>query len=331
MKNQRAKPDPVLYLSLMHLSKSKDYLFMTKDIIDAFCSLLKRDVKEAYKSKGNALVSVLAANLLMSALRHERQWPDLLVKVYIEDAVGERVWVDHPDCKGFVENICTAFETKMPQFFGAGGSGTTGGGAGSKTPVTEGAGTGRESPGLQGGGSRSGSGSATPTRPGTDEDSQGMMMVTSESLPINVVNLGTSEGLSASTSPNPTAAASSVDSVQIQPRFESVRDTIEQIVIEVVRDQFNRRQGGSDNITRSFIKFLTSVCGLLEVRHMVLAKLEMWIMNPKISRAAQELLMAVAMNCNTHSHQDVEVIGGFTKFRFKNKPNINLYLSVSNL
>lgn len=165
LKTQRAKPDPVLYLSLMHLSKSKDYLFMTKDIIEAICSLLKRDVKEAYKSKGNALVSVLAANLLMSALRHERQWPDLLVKVYIEDAIGERIWVDHLDCKGFVENICTAFGTKLPNnvFFG--------GNAGSKTPVTEGA-PGRESPGPQGGGSRSGSGSATPTRPGTDEDSQ---------------------------------------------------------------------------------------------------------------------------------------------------------------
>ena len=103
----------------------------------------------------------------------------------------------------------------------------------------------------------------------------------------------------------------------------------EHIVAEVARDQFNRRQGGSgDNITRNFIKFLTSVCGILEIRHMVLSKLEMWIMNPKISRAAQELLIAVAMNCNTHSHQDVEVIGGFTKFRFKNKPNINLYLTV---
>ena len=97
---QRAKPDPVLYLTLMYLSKSRDYLFLTKDIIEAFCSLLKRDVKEAYKSKGNALVSVLSANLLMSALRHERTWPDVLVKVYIEDAIGERIWVDHPDCKG---------------------------------------------------------------------------------------------------------------------------------------------------------------------------------------------------------------------------------------
>ena len=66
LKNQRAKPDPVLYLTLMYLSKSRDYLFLTKDIIEAICSLLKRDVKEAYKSKGNALVSVLSANLLMS-------------------------------------------------------------------------------------------------------------------------------------------------------------------------------------------------------------------------------------------------------------------------
>ena len=114
LKSQRAKPDPVLYLSLMHLSKSRDYLFQTKDIIDAFCSLLRRDVKEAYKSKGNALVSVLAANILMSALRNEKSWPDVLVKVYIEDAIGERVWVDHPDCKGFTDNVCTAFDTKLP-------------------------------------------------------------------------------------------------------------------------------------------------------------------------------------------------------------------------
>ena len=101
------------------------------------------------------------------ALRHERQWPDTLVKVYIEDAIGERIWVDHPDCKGFVENICTAFDTKMPTsniFFATG--------TGSKATVGEGGISGRESPGVQGSGSRSGSGSATPTRPGTDDDSQ---------------------------------------------------------------------------------------------------------------------------------------------------------------
>ena len=46
--------------------------------------------------------------------------------------------------------------------------------------------------GGQGGGSRSGSGSATPTRPGTDDDSQGLVasLASGESLPINVINIG---------------------------------------------------------------------------------------------------------------------------------------------
>ena len=68
--------------------------------------------------------------------------------MYIEDAIGERVWVDHPDCKGFVENICTAFDTKMPSsnlFFSQA----------SKPPSDSASGPGRESPGPgsgQGGG-----------------------------------------------------------------------------------------------------------------------------------------------------------------------------------
>ena len=72
---------------------------------------------------------------------------------------------------------------------------------------------------------------------------------------------------------------------------------------------------------------------LFKVRLIVVPKLEMWIMNPKVSRAAQELLMAVAMNCTTHTNDEVEaitnneVITNFLKLRFKNKPNINLYLA----
>ncbi len=77
--------------------------------------LSRRDVKEAYKAKGNYLVSVLSANLLLSAFQNEKTWPELLVRVYIEDAIGERVWVDHPDCKSFVDNILTAFNTKCSQ------------------------------------------------------------------------------------------------------------------------------------------------------------------------------------------------------------------------
>lgn len=34
--------------------------------------------------------------------------------MYIEDSLGERIWVDSQHCKTFVDNIQTAFNTKMP-------------------------------------------------------------------------------------------------------------------------------------------------------------------------------------------------------------------------
>ncbi len=61
LRAQRAKPDQLLYLSLLFLAKSNQLMFLSSEhVIEAFCSLLKRDVKESYKSKGNALVSVMS-------------------------------------------------------------------------------------------------------------------------------------------------------------------------------------------------------------------------------------------------------------------------------
>lgn len=136
LRTQRAKPDQSIYLSLLYLVKTStfsEYFSNSEYVLEAFCSLLKRDVKESYKSKGNALVSVLAGNILMTAYRNITQWPDIFVRIYIEDAMGERVWVDHPESKYFVDNICTAFDTKLPSqhhfapggFF-VGSGGTTG-------------------------------------------------------------------------------------------------------------------------------------------------------------------------------------------------------------
>ena len=33
----------------------------------------------------------------------------------MDDAMGERIWVDRADCKAFVQNIQSAFNTKMPK------------------------------------------------------------------------------------------------------------------------------------------------------------------------------------------------------------------------
>ena len=66
----------------MYVSKCREHLLIDSEyVLEAFCSLLRRDVKEAYKAKGNNLVSVLVPNLLLSAFRNEKTWPEIFVRV----------------------------------------------------------------------------------------------------------------------------------------------------------------------------------------------------------------------------------------------------------
>ena len=259
LRSSRAKPDTVAWLSLLHLAKKLPLLFSSSDYVrEAFCSLLKRDVRESFKSKGNSLVSVLAANVLYTAYQDISPWPDQFLKVYIEDAMGERLWVDQPECKLFTDNILTAFNTILPQGIR---SGEEAGGLACPSPPTG-----------------SSSGSRTPTRP--DEEVQII------DLPIN---------------------REPVEESGVVARYNQAE--IEAMVTTIVKEQINRRSQGqqSENITKNFIRFLTFACGLVDIRLTVANKLEMWLINPKISRAAQELLRSVCLNCNTHSDKDVEV------------------------
>ena len=58
----------------LSLAKSQPKLFSGSELVkDALCSLLKRDVRESFKSKGNCLVSVMAANVLYSAFQDTQE------------------------------------------------------------------------------------------------------------------------------------------------------------------------------------------------------------------------------------------------------------------
>nr|XP_020659941.1 integrator complex subunit 1-like [Pogona vitticeps] len=81
LKMNRAKPDTTLYLSLMYLAKIKPNIFATEGVIEALCSLLRRDASINFKAKGNSLASVLACNLLMAAYEEDENWPEIFVKV----------------------------------------------------------------------------------------------------------------------------------------------------------------------------------------------------------------------------------------------------------
>ncbi|KAA0705456.1 Integrator complex subunit 1 [Triplophysa tibetana] len=276
LKMNRAKPDMTLYLSLMFLAKIKPNVCATEGVIEALCSLLRRDASINFKAKGNNLVSVLACNLLMAAYEEDENWPEIFVKVYIEDSLGERIWVDSSHCKTFVDNIQTAFTTNMPP----------------KSMLLQ-TDTGRS------GGDLSAGNSPHPSTPDEDEG-QTELLIAEEKL-------------------------SPEDDGQIMPRYDELAESVEEYVLEVLKDQLNRRQP-MDNVSRNLLRLLTATCGYKEVRLMAIQRLEMWLQNPKLTRPAQDLLMSLCMNCNTHGSDDMEVISNLIKIRLKPKVLLNHYM-----
>lgn len=110
----RSKPESMLSLSLLYLAKIRPHLFCNETITSALVSIFKRDINHAFKGRSNPTVHVLAANLLARGYHNKPQWPESFIRIYIEDAINDRVWVDYEDCQALVENICTGFGTKMP-------------------------------------------------------------------------------------------------------------------------------------------------------------------------------------------------------------------------
>ncbi|KAM5301254.1 integrator complex subunit 1 isoform 1-T1 [Glossophaga mutica] len=278
LKATRAKPDSALCLGLMYLAKVKPNIFATEGVIEALCSLLRRDASINFKAKGNSLVSVLACNLLMAAYEEDENWPEIFVKVYIEDSLGERVWVDSPHCKAFVDNIQTAFNTRTPP-----------------TSML-----------LQGEVGRSGgdlsAGSSPHPSLTEEEDCQAELLIAEEKL-----------------------SPEQEGQVMPRPRYEDLTESVEEYVLDVLRDQLTRRQP-IDNVSRNLLRLLASTCGYKEVRLMAVQRLEMWLQNPKLTRPAQDLLMSVCVNCGTHSAEDVDVISHLVKIRLKPKVLLNHYM-----
>ncbi|XP_071131635.1 integrator complex subunit 1-like isoform X1 [Mytilus edulis] len=268
LKQLRSKPETAMYLTLMHLAKEKPSLFNNEVVIEAICSTLKRDVSLNFKSKGNPLVSVCMCSILLAAFIEEENWPDEFVKVFIDDSLGDRVWIDRSDCKGFVDNVITAFNTNLPP----------------KSLL--------QSEPSQGG-------SASPV---IVEDEDGNVKMESADNLFGDLD------------------------INVFPRYPFQQDSIETFVIDLIKEQINRRQG-TDSTARNLIRLMTSTCGYGEVRLLSAQKLEMWLQNPKLTRSAQDLLMSVCLNCGQNDPNDTEVLSLLIKMRMKTKPLLNHFLA----
>lgn len=74
----------------------------------------------------------------------------------------------------------------------------------------------------------------------------------------------------------------------VWPRYDDLAESVEEYVLDMLRDQLNRRQP-MDNVSRNLLRLLTATCGYKEVRQMAVQRLEMWLQNPKVRTEAVEV------------------------------------------
>jgi len=277
LKLNRLKPDPMIYLTLVSLVKRHPEMFTGAAVVEHLLQFLRREQTGiAVKPKPNTLLCIMSCNILLHAFQGEDTWPQSLIKAYVEDALGDRSWVDNENNKTFVQNIIAAFGTilvKKPSQS-----------VGQRTSVVT---------------STMEQSSSNLVVGGSEQEREGESIVLETSETSDVFN-----------------------------RYALKNDSsaIQSFIHEVVKEQLNKRQM-IDSISRNLLRFLTTVCGYSEVRLLASQRLETWLQNPKLTRPAQELLMSVAMNCNSHSLDDIEVIGNLVRMRLKTKPLANQYIT----
>lgn len=93
---------------------------------------------------------------------------------------------------------------------------------------------------------------------------------------------------------------------KIYPRYSQNQEIVENIVLEAIKEQLNRRQQ-PEAISKNFIRFLSIACGLVEIRVIAVSRIELWLHNHKLMKSAQELLAYLCYNCSASTQRDLEV------------------------
>ncbi|KAH8309173.1 hypothetical protein KR059_006614 [Drosophila kikkawai] len=110
--SSRSKVDNIAFLALTYVAKLQPNIFSTDIVACALLSFLRREAN--VKMRYNTNLHILFANLLARGFVDISQWPEIMLRTYIDDAVNERYWADNELCAPLVKNICAAFKTRTP-------------------------------------------------------------------------------------------------------------------------------------------------------------------------------------------------------------------------
>jgi len=288
VKQLKRNRDPNLYKVLGQLVKLNPTIFLNESVTEAFCSFLKKDPTGKLKSS-NLSACLLAANLLYLAYHDEPNWPFIFIKVFIDDSLGDRCWVDSDNCKLFVDNLILAFNTKQPRKYllsstrdliiTAANNSLAGRPEGSSSPSQQ----------------------SQFSEDSSDQTSSLFNVFLEE-----IKDLLETKQL-------------------ITNRYITKQELVIELVVKTITDHLNRRQ---PEMNRNLVKLLGNVIGISSIRQQIVSsnsnRMEIWLQNPKISIVAQDLLLSLCINCNEN---DNEVIATLVKMRLKSKQLINQFVS----
>lgn len=109
------RTEPMLLLGLSYLSKKNGAHFQHSAVAEGLCALIRSPaVVGALRGSKAADLTQFGISLFYNSFEESVEWPVTIVKVFIDDSLGERAWVDRPESAKFVANILTAFETIIP-------------------------------------------------------------------------------------------------------------------------------------------------------------------------------------------------------------------------
>lgn len=287
LRDQGNKPDSRLIFTLLYLVKIRPLFFCTSVVVEAFSSLMKKESLSQFKSKNNNIVPVMVINLFFHAFHDENVWPIEFIKMFVDDSLGDRVWVDNEECKDFVDIIVHSFHTKLPvksMLQASDISSFSKLSDSSSNPATS-----VVSPAVVGG-----------------EDSMGDGEASGSSFPSSFSD-----------------QSKEAPPEMIVSRYEENEQEVIDFLAATIAEQLNRRPlPGTDGVSRNMIKLLMATAGLRNVRVLVAQKLDTWFQSSKLSRLAQDLMLTVFINCTEF---DEETIGYLVKMKLKNKTIISQF------
>ncbi|CAH8550896.1 unnamed protein product [Schistosoma haematobium] len=352
---------PGISLGLLVLAQDHPNVFIRPTILDQLILILSLSPRELGISLPSAAITtimarirglhVLIANILYLALSSQTKWPSKLVKVYLEDSLANRVWVDQDECRLFVLNL----ETVFPKTFGDPRglfsilSSNQNGSIGSNQPSGS-ASCSTNTPSVNAVFNVLGLAGIQPYL-GSDPSVLGSTQYERDEISEAISNVLKNQ----STSVTRTIFGCDMSS-HVLPRFEACRQAVEVIVINTLRDVLGRRSGNTPstlqaNATnastsssiistssatsvtsgdaaqlRNLLRTLGMAAGISEIRGLVATRLEPWLTNPKLQLYGLGLFALVATNCRLGglSPHDLDfMISSVYRIRYKLlKPNI---------